>query len=165
MNDSTKGTNMIEPEWHVEGDWSKATRGSEVMLRNGDGAEATITVSDRLDPYFYPSAIWLSSNSGCTYMEKDWTLFMRLALKAPLPTVSGRYEDANGRLFRIAFGRLALSGLEFLGEQADKLEAPFVRLEPWPDSGPKLRDLVRGMCPMMNMKDLDRIANYFGVGL
>ena len=130
MNNSTKGTNMIEREWHVEGDWSKADRGSEVCLRNGDGAEVTIVIYDRQDPRVKGFDAWITSKAGFTYREHDWTLFVKLPPKIDLPQVAGVYQDSHGRHFFISKkDGHGLFGDEMWVNDASELRPPFVLLE------------------------------------
>lgn len=165
MNDSTKGTNMIEPEWHVEGDWSKATRGSEVQLRNRDG-QVTFNIHDRLDPQIRNCEPWITSECGATYREPDWTLFVKVTPPVVLPQAAGVYRDENGRHFSISMkDGSGLFGDEVWINDASELEAPFVRLEPAAETAEKVLGRVKEAWRVQghNLLVLNSVGREFGV--
>ena len=153
MNDSTKGTTMQNPEWVQENDWTKVQRGDTVRLTNDDGAEATIVVKDRRDP-FYPktSPPWVTSASGFEYRLNVWRLFVKAPSRPALPAVPGTVIRAKGHGISAMLGYVGGEWL-FIGgarpltdlELRENFEGGFDVLEPVAETSQKVIQRVRAI--------------------
>ena len=153
MNDLTKGTIMQNPVWVQVTDWTKVQRGDTVRLTNDDGAEATIVVKDRRDP-FYPktSPPWVTSASGFEYRLNVWRLFVKAPSRPALPAVPGTIIRAKGHGISAMLGYVSSEWFCIGGnrpltdlEIRKSFESGFDVLEPVAETAEKVLDRVFGM--------------------
>jgi hypothetical protein len=150
---------MTDIEWVAESDWTKVKAGDLVKFENGENILIVRAEGVAL------SGGWISwSGDVCIWKRVGWSLFVEAPPAVVLPTEPGWYLDKDYCVWK-----LESDGWYFDSERVQynsaRLDAPFERLEPVPETAKKVLDKINPFIAISCWHHLVRVAAEFGVTL